>query len=266
MSTTEERDVVRLGALAKLLENAPASPIGDILLEAIGVYEEIEDPFPRHLAEEAMRGLRSIASRANENSLLFQDPPKLPRELSDIEFLQLYRIEMTIHELCYCCEMVQDAADKTSGGSSPTRFYLNGIYHYTSSLFLVDTSKPSHKGLPMGGTVIKALYPMDLAKLLEPIKNVLDQPLGEITFGETILNLRHSDLVHGDFSPERVEYIIRQTQMRDPKQREQLAHFIWLFFHRIIVFHLQLLSLIADSGQDIGVVTLRYVQEKGLKK
>ena len=118
----------------------------------------------------------------------------------------------------------------------------------------------------MGGTVIMALYPMELATLLKPIKNVLDQLLGEITFGETILNLRHSDLVHGDFSPERVEYLIRQTQLRNPKQREQFAHLIWLFFHKIIIFHLQLLSLIANSGKDIGVVTLRYVQEKGLKK
>ena len=107
---------------------------------------------------------------------------------------------------------------------------------------------------------------MGLAQLLNPIKNVLDEPLGEITFGQTILNLRHSDLVHGDFSPERVEYLIRQTQLRNPKQQEQLAHLIWLFFHKIIILHLQLLSLIASSGKDIGVVTLRYIQEKLLKK
>jgi len=135
------------------------------------------------------------------------------------------------------------------------------MYHYTSSLFLVDTSKKSHKDLPMGGTVIRALSPMGLGALLDPVKVIFERPLGDISLGETILNLRHSDLVHGDFSPERVEYLVRQTQLRDPRQQEELAHLIWLLFHRIIVLNLQILSLIASSGKDLGAITARYVGE-----
>jgi hypothetical protein len=114
----------------------------------------------------------------------------------------------------------------------------------------------------MGGTVIRALFPMGLAEILEPIRDILNQPLGETTFGQTILNLRHSDLVHGDFSPERVEYLIRQTQIRDPKQQEQFAHLIWLLFHRLVILHLKLMALIAASGKDIGAVTIRYLQKE----
>jgi hypothetical protein len=263
---SEDTEIGRLEALGKLLESSSSSPIGDTLLAAIRIYEDIKDPIVRKIAEEAMRGIRVFAARAVPTDVCFLEPPKLPRPLSDIEYLQLVRIEMTVHELCYCCEMLQDAANKTSGGSSPTRFYLNGFYHYASSLFLVDTSKKTHKDLPMGGTVIRALSPMGLGVLLDPVKAIFDRPIGDISFGEVILNLRHSDLVHGDFSPERVEYLVRQTQLRDPRQQEEFAHLIWLLFHRIIVLDLQLLTLIASSGKDLGTITALYLRKQLDKK
>jgi len=266
MSTPPTSDAARLEQLGTLLEQSRTTPIGDSLAAAIAIFEQIEDPMVRRIAEEAMRGLRAIASRAQPGDLLFHNPPKLARDLTDMEFLQLARIDVSVHELCYCCEMIQTAANVTWEGSSPVRFYLNGLYHYVSSLFLVDTSKPTHKGLPMGGTVIRAVFPMGLADILEPIKTILDEPLGEITFGETILNLRHSDLVHGDFSPERIEYLIKQTQIRDPNQQERFAHLIWLLFHRLVMLHLKLMALIAADGKDIGAVTLRYLAQMSKKK
>lgn len=262
MLPSEERDNARLEKLGDLLEQSSTSPIGDTLSAAIRFFEEIENPMARKVAEEAMRYLRKLASSAQLDTLLFNRPPSLPRELTDIEFIQLVRIEMAVHELCYCCEMVQNATDITSGGSTPTRFYLNGVYYYTSSLFLVDTSKPTHKDLPMGGTVIRALFPMGLAEILDPIKSILEEPFGAYTFGQTILNLRHSDLVHGDFSPERVEYILSQTQFRDPKQQEQFAHLIWRLFHRLIILDLKLMSLIASTGKNFDAVMLHYLQAK----
>ncbi len=264
MSVPYERDLSRIDQLGVLLQGASTTPIGDTLEKAIAVYEDIEGDPPRALAELALRDLRTVAVRSTEKDLLFSAPPKLPRKLSDIEVLQLFRIAGTIHELCYACEMVQLATDQTSGGSTPTRFYLNSIYHYVSSLFLVDATEPSHKGLPMGGTVIMALQPMGLASFLGPIKEALDRPLGDISLGETVLRLRHSDLVHGDFSPTRVEYLIRLTQMRDPNQAAKLSQLLWQFFHRLVFLYLQLLALLADSGQEMGAVTVRYMRTTGL--
>ena len=266
MSMPEERDGVRLGQFAELLEQLSSSLIGDSLVAALDIYEQIEMPDVRHLAKDGMLTLRAIASGAKSGDLLFSDPPKLARELTDLEFMQLARIDASVVEMCYCCEMIQKAADEGWGGSPRVRFYLNALYHYVSSLFLVDTSKPTHKGLPMGGTVIKALHPIGLANLLDPIKTVLDEPLGDTTFGQTILNLRHSDLVHGDFSPERVEFLVNQSQIRDPKQHERFTHLIWVFFHRLIIFHLKLLTLIASDGKDIATVTLRYLEAAKTKK
>lgn len=266
MLTPEERDDARLGQLAELLEQLSSSPIGDSLTAALDIYEQIETPAVRHLAEEGMLTFRAIASRVKSGDLLFRDPPKLARKLTDIEFLQLARIDVSVVELCYCCEMIQKATDDGWGGSPRVRFYLNGLYHYASSLFLVDTSKPTHKGLPMGGTVIRALHPIGLAGLLDPIKAVFNEHLGDTTIGQTILNLRHSDLVHGDFSPERIEFLVNQSQIRDPKQHEWFAHLIWVFFHRLLIFHIKLLALIASDGKDITAVTIRYLEAAKAKQ
>lgn len=211
-----------------------------------------------------MRGFRSAAIRAEPDSQLFRNPPTIPREITDLEYIQLYRVGASLHELCYCCEMVQDASNKTSGGSTSTRFYLNGVYNYISSLFLIDTSKSSHKKLPMGGKVIRVLYPLGLTYLLDPIKSILDVPFGDMTFGQAILINRHSDLVHGDFSPERVEHLVSQTRMRDPRQQELFAHNIWRIFHRVIILFLKVTTLWASSGKDGGAVILRYMKAKNI--
>jgi len=262
MTPSEARDQARLEALASVLERAAASPIGDILIEANRVFEEIENTLYRFVAEEAMKGIRSMAARAQPNDLLFAAPPVLPRKLSDIELLQVLAISGAVHELCYCCEMVQNASETTWGGSTPARFYLNSIYHYTSSMFLVDTSRPSHKHLPMGGTVIRALDPLGLSHLLEPLKEVLDEPLGQTTFGDTILNLRHSHLVHGDFSPERLEYLVRQTDARNPMQMQLFAQLVWKFFHRLMIVNLQILALLASAEGELASAALRYIMSK----
>lgn len=259
MSTIEERDLARLDRLGTLLENAQSAPIGDVLLQALPVFESIEDPIHKLVAEEAMRGFRVIAGSQGIMASLFQSPPKLPRAVTDLEYLQLMRIQWAVDELCLAFEAVEAAAKATWGASTPTRFYLNSIYHYTSSLFLVDTTKSTHKDLPMGGTVIRGLDPIGLSHLLEPIKQVLDESFGDTTFGETILNLRHSDLVHGDFSPARVEYLIRQTKMRLPAQQERFAQLMWILFHRLIVLRLQLTSILLSSGKDPGSAILGYI-------
>lgn len=262
MSTPDTRDLDRLEALAQLLQQAAHTPIGDLLASALEILEQIEIPMHQLVAEEAMRRIRSLASRAQPDDRLFENPPQLPRKLSDLEVLQLLSIQGATHELCYCCEMVQTATDLTWGGSTPTRFYLNSIYHYTSSMFLVDTSKPTHKGLPMGGTVVRALHPMGLSHLLQPINEILDERFGDTTFGDTILNLRHSHLVHGDFSPVRIEYLVRETQMRNPMQQERFAQLVWKLFHRLVILNLQLLSLLASTGEDLASVAIRYVQSQ----
>ena len=113
----------------------------------------------------------------------------------------------------------------------------------------------------MGGTVVLALHPIGLSNLLEPIDEVLNREFGETTFGEAIVKLRHSFLVHGDFSPTRVEHLVSQTQMRNPMQQQLFAQLAWVLFHRLVIFDLQLLSLIGSISDDFESIILRYMKE-----
>ena len=264
MISTTDKDTIRLTELEDLLQLIKTTAIGDLLTAAIVIFEDLKDPDAIYVAEEAMHIFRKFINASQPNERLFSKPPFLPRDIADTEFIQLVRVDMAVHELCYCCEMVQASAEETSGGSTPTRFYLNGIYNYISSLFLIDRSKPTHKNLPMGGTVIRALFPLGLDHLLIPIKTILDEPFGEISFGKTILTLRHGDLVHGDFTITRSENLIKQTQFRSPLQQEKFAHLVWRFLHRLFLLHLNLLALISASGKDFGEVASNYLNFNGL--
>lgn len=169
LTAEEARDFARLNALLEILKSLKTRPIGDVLTSAIEVFDGIETPMCRELAEGAMRTIRSIASRAQPTDKVFENPPRAPREFTDKELIQLLLISRAIHELCYCCESIQEVTEITWGGSTPTGFYLDSMYHMVSSLFLIDTSKPTHKNLPMGGTAIRALHPMGMGNMLEPI-------------------------------------------------------------------------------------------------
>jgi hypothetical protein len=254
-------DRILLDELIALTGTANEDNLGDVFLDAISLSSRISDPFVHQIAEYPLSRLRSLAANAGFGWKLFASPPSLQRKLQNIEVLQLFAIERALHELCYACEMVEASSAKTWGGSTPTRFYLNSIYHYVSSLFLIDTSSPKQKGLPMGGTVVRALHPMGLARFLAPVQIVLNKPFGKDTsFGGAILRLRHSYLVHGNFSPRNIEYLVAQTEIREPAQKQKFVLLVWELFHEVIMLRLNLIGLLTDSDIQIEKVMLTYLE------
>lgn len=252
-------DYQHIDRLVELIGSSNPDNLGDVLAQAIEIRTQLDDVSKR-FAEIPLTELRRLASRAEIGWELFSNPQLPTHTLSDKETIQLMGVERALHELCYCCERIEQASVITWGGSSPTRFYLNSVYHYVSSMFLVDTSKKTHKNLPMGGTVIRALAPIGLSNLLEPIDKVLKQPLGkDINFGDAVLRLRHSHLVHGDFSPERFEYLVAQTEMRDPDQQERLAALVWDLFYQLLLLDLRLLSLFTAINVNFTEIVIRYL-------
>ena len=109
LPVSDERDLLRFTKIVNLLEKSSSKLIGDILIEATQLFEELENPISRKIAEEAMKSFRSISNQIDPSIPLFSNPPKLQRPLSDIEFIQLCHLELTIHELCYACEMVPNS-------------------------------------------------------------------------------------------------------------------------------------------------------------
>jgi len=246
-------------SIGALIPTANPSNLGDVFAEAVRIRTEIHDQSTLRLSERPLRDLRGMASRAEIGWALFKNPQMPSKPLGDGEILQLIGVEFALHELCYCCEMLQDVTDITSSGSSPTRFYLNGVYYYVTSMFLVDRSKPTHKGLPMGGTVIVALNPMGLADLLTPIDAILNRPFGaKSTFGDAVRKLRNSHLVHGDFSPERFEFLVADTHMRDPAQQERLASNIWDLFHQLLLLDLKVNAILTALNPNLPAIISRY--------
>jgi hypothetical protein len=252
-------DQDKVDKISSLVSITNPENLGDIFEEAIRIRATISNEIMLKFSEIPMRKLRALASRAPVGSPLFSTPILPTRTLNDIEILQLIGLEFALHELGYCCERLQDVADITWGGSSPTRFYLNGIYYYVTSLFLVDKTKPNHAGLPMGGTAILALNPLGLSNLLLPVDSILGRRFGrENTFGDAIRKLRNTYLVHGDFSPEQLETLIVDTQMRDPAQQERLAANIWDLFHEVLLIDLRITSILANINPDLSVIIARY--------
>lgn len=252
-------DYQQIDRLLELIKTSNPDNLGDVFAQAIEIRTQLDDVSKR-FAEIPLTELRRLASQAEIGWKLFLNPQLPTHTLSDKEIIQLIGVERALHELCYCCERIEEASVITWGGSSPTRFYLNSIYHYVSSMFLVDRSKKTHKNLPMGGTVIRAFTPIGLSNLLKPIDKVLKEPLGkDINFGDAVLLLRHSHLVHGDFSPERFEYLVAQTEMRDRKQQQRLAALVWDLFYQLLLLDLRLVSLFTAINVNITEILIRYL-------
>ena len=253
-------DQDKVDKISSLVGTANPDNLGDVFGDAIRIRATITNDFALRFSEIPMKTFRAMASRASFDWPLFASPVLPKRQLSDNEILQLIGLEFALHELGYCCERLQEAADITWGGSSPTRFYLNGIYYYVTSLFLVDKTKPSHTGLPMGGTVVMALHPMGLSDFLEPVDKILARQFGkENSLGDAIRKLRNTHLVHGDFSPEQLEKLVADTQMRDPGQQERLAANIWDLFHEVLLLDLRIVAILSKVNADIPAIMGRYV-------
>jgi len=97
----------------------------------------------------------------------------------------------TLKQVAYGFDQLDALDDTVEDGSPVKAFYLNAIYNYIALLFLLDG-----KGKVMAGSVYPALDRHGLAPLLNPIRAVLGEPMGETTFGEMIRVFRNTALVH----------------------------------------------------------------------
>jgi hypothetical protein len=78
--------------------------------------------------------------------------------------------------------------------------------HLISTMFLIDRNDRV-----MGGFCYRALEPIGLAHLLEPIREILGSSVGDTTFGDFIRRSRNKLTVHGDFSLESLPVAEREV-------------------------------------------------------
>lgn len=227
--------------------------VGDIYVRAVELYAQISSAHDQQIAEDYIAQIRSIARRADIGWKLFASPPAAPRPPTDDEQIQLMVLIGTLHSFCYGAERLDEVSLVTGPDSTPVRFYINSLYHYTAALYLLDKHQD-----PIGGMVYKTLQPMALAHFLDPISQVLDKPMNGLSFGETVRQIRNDFLVHGTFSPDDIASVVSSTKMRDLTQVIRLASLIWELFNQSFILKLKLLAVLTQGDADPAKLVARF--------
>ena len=99
----------------------------------------------------------------------------------------------------------------------------------------------------MGGTFYKTLKPMGLEFRLDDVREVLEKPLGEASFGWVILKLRNRFVVHGTYQVSDLDEIYEKVDMENPKIQE---HFQELMMDIYLETRELAILLCEDAGID----------------
>jgi hypothetical protein len=241
-------DDINLETLNQIATNMNHENIGDSMERGIALQAAITEPLSKAESERCMVIIRKYARDADIGWPIFLVPIKLEVDLSDNQVLQLMGLSGTLLELNYCFERIEEATLFTFPNSAPVRFYVNGLFHYISALFLIDRMDKRHKHLPYPGTVINVLHPIGLSRLLDPVYVVLDRPFGqETSYGGTILKNRNKQFVHGTFSPENIQGLVKDTNIFDEPQKARFMQNHWDLLDRLIVLRLQVISILTQQ-------------------
>lgn len=242
-------DDLPLKELLALSNNLSQDTIGDTMIRAIELRKIVLESHNKTLADNSLDKIRAYARNADIGWKIFNSSVPLEKQLTETQVWQLIAIVGTLREFNYVFERVEEASLFTFENSAPVRFYINGIFHYISTLFLLDFKQNKSKGFSKAGTLIKALDPMGLQRLLDPIYEVFDRPFGEeMNYGQTILGIRNKGFVHGSFSAENIQNIVKDSHIFNEKQRINFIQNHWDLFDKVIILRLQLTSIITSEG------------------
>jgi hypothetical protein len=82
--------------------------------------------------------------------------------------------------------------------------------HLVTTMLLVDNKEGSR-----GGACYQLLQPLGFAAALDPILAVMEQPVGDSTFGEYVRINRNKLAVHGDLTFESLPHRVRRVTFDD---------------------------------------------------
>lgn len=238
-------DNTHIHELIQIRDTLNRDNVGSAMSRAVVIKAAIADLDSLVISDRIMEKVRSFARGADIGWKIFEHPIMPTKTLSDVQVWQLISLAGTLMEVNYCFERIEEASDFTFENSAPVRFYVNGIFHYVSALFLLDYKDNKKKNLPHPGTVVKVLHPLGLTQLLDPIYQVLNRPFGKnLNYGKTILGNRNNQFVHGSFSPENIKDLVDDSDIFDNVQRERFIQNHWDLYDRLILLRLHLLAVL----------------------
>jgi hypothetical protein len=154
----------------------------------------------------------------------------------------------TLKQVMYGFEKIDALGPEVAPGSPMIAFYLNSIYNYIAQLFLLDSKKK-----PMGGSIYSALKRHGLANLLDQIKVILDEPLGDITFGEAIRVFRNKAIVHSTHADADLKRIYEAVDMGCIENQLRWQELLKRLYDAIKVLALSVAHSTGRPFEDFGI-------------
>jgi hypothetical protein len=140
-------------------------------------------------------------------------------------------------------------------GRSEGRYYMSAIYQHIAVFYLLDKGQQD----AMGGTFYKALKRIGHERLLEPIQQVLDTPIGSTTFGELVRVFRNKAIVHTSYQDADLDRLYKSANMGDPQTARQFQDTLLDVYH---VTRLLAPDLIERAGFRLADFGIRETSEK----
>ncbi len=135
--------------------------------------------------------------------------------MEDLEETAVFIVH-AIKQFCFGFEKMNDLAEDYTDGSAGKAFFMSAIYQQLALFYLID-----RRDNPTGGTFYPALKKHGLEGLLDPVKKLMETPLGNIAFGEVILVFRNKSIVHPKYGDSDLDRIYKQVDMSRPEIQKQ---------------------------------------------
>jgi hypothetical protein len=136
-------------------------------------------------------------------------------DLTSLEETAIFIIH-AIRQFCFGFEKMNNLEEHYVDGSPGKAFFINAIYQQLAVFYLIDK-----RHSPIGGVFYPALKKHGLEKLLDPIRRLMETPLGNTTFGEIIRVFRNKVIVHPDFGDSDLDRIYKQVDISMPDIQAQ---------------------------------------------
>jgi hypothetical protein len=119
----------------------------------------------------------------------------------------------SIKQFCFGFERLNEVARSCEPGSPAIAFYMSAIYQHIAVFYLLDKGRQD----VMGGAFYNALRQIGHERLLEPVRKVLDTPIGSTTFGELVRVFRNKGIVHTSYRDADLDRLYEAADMENPQ-------------------------------------------------
>lgn len=156
-----------------------------------------------------------------------------------------------VKQFCFGFEMMNELADDYADGSAGKAFFMCAIYQHLAVFYLIDRGSRN-----MGGAFYPALEIHHLEHLLDPIREVIEAPLGDTTFGEVIRVFRNKALVHPGGGGIELDRVYDKVDMSLPEVQERWQELLMQAYMETKLLGIRVAKATGKPLSDFGISEL----------